>query len=1205
MLRWFARDFQSRLTPELKRLARPGEALQLADLQRELEELEASHGRSKLKLETGGAWPFLRSLSACTSQQFWRTLGYMILAQLSVAAPPLLVEQFIVRFAAIRANPWTMPHLMLILGLPAVLFFTNFTFRRYMRAFAEANILQRSALLSEFVGKWFRLKARVRQQASAGNVQNLMNVDVPAVSQCVERSVDALMVVVDVAVATALLWRYFGPLTLVSLAFMALSLPLVKSLVRQTRERQKAMLEARDDRIDLFSQICSAMKVIKLSGWTENFLQRTLGARGLETKRILDLMIVKTRSTLVFTSAGLVVATATYGLYLLQGGRIDAALLFPSLLVFQSLERPFSVLSDVVSVLTQTHVSALRLLEYFRWPEEEALTNAPAGSPTPALVLKQLGFRSERDGTILRPFDAEIRAGESIAVVGPVGSGKSLLLGLLMREIEGTEGGVAWSGPTRFGYCAQEPFISSGTLRDNLLLYNDNNPDAAALQAAIDAACLHSDIDRWHAGLETEIGERGINLSGGQRQRLSLARAQLARPNVVLLDDPLSALDVGTEDRVVERLLFGAWSGLTRICVTHRLSHLAHFDRILFLNGRGGAQLGTYADLQATNPRFRAFLSSEHDESDDRKAVSAHLEIREEALPEKEAQLTETESRSSGAIRSSVWRDMLWSLGYGTWAARPQWGLALAFGVLALSAGLPLAQQGLVSLGLSPTAFFSAFAALTVGVLVATFWSQVLFRRSCVRATQKVHDDMLRGVLNTRLRFFETTPSGRLLNRFSSDVEKLDNELPSRGFRFANLSVGILARLLGVIALMPATLLPFGAAAWISVRASRLYGLGIRENARLSSITRSPVYSLFGDCLRGWSTIRAYGREALISQRFRKAADLSLNTEIKNWNLAFWLNMRISLLGAVLMLAMTLLIPSMRDGAAAGLLLSFMIALLQQLERVCRDFFSLASVLVPWERCRQWAELLPEESSAPRVEPPTNWPSEGAIEFRGARLRYAEKLPVIIEDATFKVPARTHAGLMGRTGGGKSTLLLGLLRNLVVDRGDILIDGLSILDISPQRLRRSIAYVPQDPVLFLGPLRDSIDVLGSSSDVEVLAALERVGLADFVAALPQGLATQLEEGGRNISAGQRQLVCLARALLSDARIVLMDEATANVDVETDALIRQAIRTGLAQTTILLIAHRPSSLSLCGMRVHVEHGCARGLTSPLDDKVALT
>jgi ABC-type multidrug transport system fused ATPase/permease subunit len=282
-----------------------------------------------------------------------------------------------------------------------------------------------------------------------------------------------------------------------------------------------------------------------------------------------------------------------------------------------------------------------------------------------------------------------------------------------------------------------------------------------------------------------------------------------------------------------------------------------------------------------------------------------------------------------------------------------------------------------------------------------------------------------------------------------------------------------------------------------------------------------------------------------------------------------------------------------------------MIALLQQLERVCRDFFSLASVLVPWERCRQWAELLPEESSAPRVEPPTNWPSEGAIEFRGARLRYAEKLPVIIEDATFKVPARTHAGLMGRTGGGKSTLLLGLLRNLVVDRGDILIDGLSILDISPQRLRRSIAYVPQDPVLFLGPLRDSIDVLGSSSDVEVLAALERVGLADFVAALPQGLATQLEEGGRNISAGQRQLVCLARALLSDARIVLMDEATANVDVETDALIRQAIRTGLAQTTILLIAHRPSSLSLCGMRVHVEHGCARGLTSPLDDKVALT
>jgi ABC-type multidrug transport system fused ATPase/permease subunit len=220
---------------------------------------------------------------------------------------------------------------------------------------------------------------------------------------------------------------------------------------------------------------------------------------------------------------------------------------------------------------------------------------------------------------------------------------------------------------------------------------------------------------------------------------------------------------------------------------------------------------------------------------------------------------------------------------------------------------------------------------------------------------------------------------------------------------------------------------------------------------------------------------------------------------------------------------------------------------------------------------------------------PADWPQEGRVEFRQACLRYAPELPAIVEDATFIVPAHTHAALLGRTGAGKSTVLLALLRTLSVERGDILIDGISIQRVPHARLRQAIAYVPQDPVLFLGPLRESIDVTGEYSDQDIQAALTQIGLGHFVASLPLGLATPLEEGGRNISAGQRQLICLARALLSRSRVILMDEATASVDVETDELIRAAIQKHLRGTTILLIAHRPSSLALCDQWIHVEHG----------------
>lgn len=1203
-LRSLIDDYQRHLTPQLQRMAQGHAAPGVHDIDPAIEAMEKTHGRALLRLDTGrGSWPFIRSILRSTRPHLWWTMVYMVITTMAAAAPALLIEQVMTRFDAIKAEPWLPEHVALLLAFPLVIYVTNVTFIRYLKAFAHAHLLQRSALMHAFAQKWFRLDPRVRHELPQGNTQNLMHVDVPAVSNCVERIVDAGMVVVHIGIAAILLWRYLGVTAAVGLGLMALSIPVLKYIVRETGQRQTDLLQARDQRLDLLSQILSAIKVIKLSGWSDVFLGRTRRARSAEVDRLIAVMLLQTRASLMFSCTSLVVATATYGLYIWRGGELNAAMLLPTLLIFQGLDFPFVVLSDVAGVLAQTDVSAKRLLAYFNLPDAAPAKPTEAGPIS--LQIDDLGFAAVADQAILRNISLNLQPGQSLAIVGPVGAGKTVLLRLLLAEYQASSGTVQWSGSPQFAYCPQETFIASGTLRDNLTLYGEGpHLDGAHIQRALELASLAQEVNQWPAGLDTEIGERGLNLSGGQKQRVSLARAVLHPSNAVLLDDPLSALDVGTERRIVDDLLFGEWKDRLRICVTHRLAHLDRFDRILFIDADGRGEFGTLEQLRASNTRFSNFLRIELEGHADHASVLQHLDGNAASVSEKEEALTSTEGQAVGNVRAAVWKNLLLTLGDSGWHGHAVWGAVLVLGLMFVASALPMSQQYLMSRmdgthTITPLQFFAAFATLTLVILTVGYLAQATFRRACAHTAQKAHDNMLTGVMQSPLRFFETTPSGRMMNRFSADIQQLDVELAARGFRFTQGSTTALACAFGVMAVTTVAALPFTIATYVAVRVSRLYGVAVRENSRLSSVVRSPVFSLFNDGLRGHSTLRAFGREATLVERFDTANHRRLNTEMRSWNLAFWLGMRLTLVSCVLIcclvfpifwLAPQPWIPTMGAGTV-GLLLALTFGLLERIDRLCRDFFALATVLVPWERCQQWAELPVEAGPSPTTPSsvPANWPTAGRVEFRQACLRYAPELPAVVEDATFTVEAQSHVALLGRTGAGKSTVLLALLRTLSVDQGDILIDGININDVPHARLRQAIAYVPQDPVLFLGPLRASIDVTGEYSNDDIQAALAQIGLADFVANLPLGLATPLEEGGRNISAGQRQLICLARALLSKARIVLMDEATASVDVETDELIRAAIQKHLRNTTILLIAHRPSSLALCDQWVHVEHG----------------
>jgi ABC-type multidrug transport system fused ATPase/permease subunit len=968
-LRSLLDDFYRHLTPEFRRLARDNASMDVAQIAPNLQAMEKTHGKALLQLDTqGGPWTLVRSLMRSTRPQFWRTLVYMLISTLAAAAPALLIEQFMTRFDAIKADPMALPNLTLLLCFPLVIYVTNVSFQRYLKSFSQAHVLQKSALMQAFAKTWFRLSPRVRHSLPQGNIQNLMHVDVPAVSHSVERIVDGLLVVVHISVAAVLLWRYLGSTAIAGLAFMGLSVPLLKHVVRETSKRQSELLGARDQRLDLLSQILSAIKVIKLSGWSDLFLAKARRTRSNEVNRLIDVMLLQTRASLLFSCAGLVVATFTYGLHILRGGELHAAMLLPTLLIFQGLEFPFMVVSDVAGTLAQTAVSARRLLEYFNLPQE-AVAAEPALDPAIALQVRDMGLELTPGEAILRKLSFELAAGQSLAIVGPVGAGKTVLLRTLLGEYTPSTGSVAWSSAPRFAYCPQETFVASGSLRDNLTLFGGRDEWADdALLRALELASLSQDMAQWPGGLDTEIGERGLNLSGGQKQRLSLARAALHPANVIVMDDPFSALDVGTEARIAHDLVFGQWAQCMRICVTHRLAQLEHFDRILFMDADGSTQFGTLAELMAASPRFANFLRIEHEGHSDRHAVSHQLAAGSAVSAGKEEVLTTTETQAVGKVRGSVWKNLLLTLGDSSWEGRAVLGAALMLALMLLASALPMLQQVLMSQmggadSLSAGRFFLAFASLTLLTVAVSYVAQARFRKACAHAAQKAHDKMLGGVMHSPLRFFETTPSGRVMNRFSADVQLLDVELAGRSFRFTQGVSAAVASVAGIVGVAAAAIVPFSIATVLSIRVSRLYGAAVRETARLASITRSPMFSLFGDALRGHATLRAFGSERQILVQFEAASLLSLNLDLRRWEQVFWVTMRLTVIscGVMVCLLVPLVwggehawLPTLSNGTA-GLLMTLTFGLLVRIERMCRDFFALATILVPWERCQQWA----------------------------------------------------------------------------------------------------------------------------------------------------------------------------------------------------------------------------------------------------------
>ena len=1094
-----------------------------------------------------------------------------------------------------------------------------------------------NGLNERVVQQALRLRRSARATMQTGDMVNHLSSDTDALCEAMFVLPEFTNTAIQSIAVIIVLWTMLGPATLAAIATLLVISPMLFLVARRYRKLDHRLMEYRDERVTLMSQILQGIRVVKFHAWESSVQDEVQDVRSREIATRVAIVRTDALSTVMFISTTTLVAFTAFSAFVSLGGTLTAPVIFSCLALFALLEEPFGYVSHLLANLQHARVATTRLHTYFSAPTREE-DHRESSAPGVAVGLECMSLTMQYpdgDRPALHDITIAIPAGSSIALIGGVGAGKSTLLRTLAglhipREgtIEST--GIPSSIRPRSAYVPQEAFIMNTSVRDNICFGDDVDQDR--LQRALHRSGLIPDLALMPAGLDTEIGERGVNLSGGQRQRVSLARAAYHQPGIVFLDDPLSAVDVATEAHIVQHLLFDEWSTCTRIVATHRLAHLRKFDHVVVLDAGRVVCQGTYDDILA-HPRASELLRAAEAHAPDTShalppAVMPVPDVLHTATPEvshESGRITDDEDRATGAVRKGVYLDYMRAMvGRGT-VSSPLRVAALILSALGISL-LPIVQTSWLgywsdaAAGGSPTSVWTSIIAMAgfdainpltavwiyggLGVIVLAGWysERLLWLYRAAAAGRLIHNDALTGVLAAPLRFFDSTPMGRVLNRFARDVEGVDDHLSwniEQSFRSLSQTISALVLIIAITPIVITVIVPVLA---LYYRLQRDYRRSAREAKRLESISRSPRYAHFKELVTGLDVIHGFGREHYMHRTFQQTLAGFQRQFWCSVLLNRWFSTRVPLISGFIALATSVAIVILSwqgsiSSGTAGLVLTYALGFWMSLNWTVRSFSEVESRMTSVERLRHFATLdaEPITTSTP-LAASVAWPTHGAISVRNLCVRYAAHLPRVLHDVSFDVAPAMKVGIIGRTGSGKSTLFQSLFRFVEPESGVITIDGIDITSIPLARLRRSIAIIPQDPTLFIGTVRSNLDRFNECTDDEVWEALRRVQLADHVAQLTGGLKAGIVEGGANFSQGQRQLLCMARAILTKARIIVLDEATASVDVVTDIIIQRTVREEFANITVLVIAHRLDTIADSDMIIELAQGRVATITT---------
>nr|XP_006811390.1 PREDICTED: multidrug resistance-associated protein 4-like [Saccoglossus kowalevskii] len=1131
--------------------------------------------------------------------------------------------------------------------------------------------------------KLLKLNHVAMQETNSGQVINLLANDVYRFDTALSFINSLWTGPVMIIVVYALVFLEIGPYALASLVLTLIMIPFQILIGRlEAHIRDKTVVQT-DDRVRCLSEVITGMRDIKMHNWEEFFSKRVKSIRQAEINQVSRSSYLQATVFFLYCSWSMLSGFATFLPYVLSGHSLQAYQVFYALALYDVLREytfydfPTALQYSFEAIVSITRLQNFLLLdEWNGFSENKNSEIVAVGS----IDVKDMtaSWSKTMETPVLHQITMDVKPGELIAVIGPVGCGKSSLLRALMSDL--TQESEKFSVAGTLSYGSQQPWIFKDTLKENIIF--GNTFDEKKYQTVLEVCNLVQDIASLPEGDLTSLGEKGEVLSGGQRSRVSLARAVYHNADIYLIEDPFSALDYKIARDIMDKCVCGYLSGKTRILVTHQTQYLDTVDKVLVLKEGEVLAFGTLQEIQNSgidcadvirecqqgkqrrvqakrrwgrlavtlvttgafkttaqqqrkrkrlkhrsvtsfgkghfmtlpssyNAQQESYLSEDY-----LKEIKARKAGRTEQEDEAAEDEDETEEESgTGHVGLRVYAHYL-KAGFGIIGSLVVLLISILAQALYISSDWWLSiwvdgnimllhtteiNDTLIDNVTMPTStelaiqydatngstnssiiniqvpifddsalseddylFLVIYSSLVAASILFGLTRTVTLFKGAVHASKNLHNQMFDSIMQTSICFFDNNPTGRILNRFSKDVGITDDLLPFSFVDFVQHTMILLGILIVVFLVNPYAILPTLPLIGMFVYLRRYFLMTSNDIKRLEGVTRSPVFSHISNTLNGIWTIRSARVEHKMEKQFFQHEDKHSSAWFLFLATTRWFAIRLDILVWSL------------DAGFVGLSLAYSLNLIGVFQWCVRASTDVEGQMISVERIIGYTNLTPESDPNEETQPPIDWPSDGAITFRDVSYSYSEDGPLILTNIGFSIKPKEKVGVVGRSGSGKSTVIEALLR-MSKPTGVIAIDGIPTTNVKVTELRNRIAVIPQVPMLFSGTLRMNLDPSEEYDDEHLWKVIDQVDLRDLVVGMGEEFDSELCEGGSNLSVGQRQLVCLARAILQGTRILVIDEATANVDATTDMKIQKTIRDQFKDCTVLTIAHRLNTI----------------------------